>query len=326
MDKFKKILKKLKENTYQFTMILVTVAIIFLVVVVIGNAYKRFKNSKISENLRTSSSENAATSESSDSSDTSDNSSVITRTLETFMDAEGSKHEFYLDNEATMVESDKSKFELKDGYMTYNDDGYETKIGIDVSFYQNEIDWEQVKEAGIDFAFIRVGYRGYSEGKLMIDDTFEQNYAGAKEAGIEVGLYIFSQAINEDEAREEAKFCVDALDGRELDYPIIFDPESILHDEARTDDVTKEQFTANTLAFCDEIEKNGYESGLYANLMWQAYMLNMAELKDVTMWFADYSSKPQTPYAFKYWQYSCTANVPGVPTECDINIELIPNE
>nr|MCR5624788.1 glycoside hydrolase family 25 protein [Lachnospiraceae bacterium] len=195
---------------------------------------------------------------------------------------------------------------------------------VDVSFYQGSIDWKQVKKAGVTFAILRIGYRGYSNGTLCRDSKFDEYYKGAKAAGIKVGAYIFSQAINRKEAREEANFCLKILNGRKLDYPIMYDPESILYAKARTDNVTGEQFTKNTKTFCRTIDEAGYEFGVYANLKWQAYKLEMHKIKDIPMWYADYEKKPQTPYAFTYWQYSSQASIPGISGRCDINIEMVP--
>ena len=211
---------------------------------------------------------------------------------------------------------------IKDGdIMRYTDGPY--SLGIDVSHHQGDIDWNAVKAAGFDFAILRIGYRGYAqEGTLNADKKFEEYYTKAKEAGLKVGVYFFAQAVNEEEAREEAEFVLGILNGRSLELPVVYDPESILDDEARTDDVSGQQFTANTAVFCRLIEEGGYSPMIYANMLWEAFELDLEKLADYPIWYADYEDKPHTPYAFKIWQYTNEASVPGVSGVCDIDIML----
>ena len=211
---------------------------------------------------------------------------------------------------------------IKDGdIMRYTDGPY--SLGIDVSHHQGDIDWNAVKSDGFDFAILRIGYRGYAqEGVLNADKRFEEYYTKAKEAGLKVGVYFFAQAVNEEEAREEAEFVLGILNGRSLELPVVYDPESILDDEARTDDVSGQQFTANTAEFCRLIEEGGYSPMIYANMLWEAFELDLEKLADYPIWYADYEDKPQTPYAFKIWQYTNEAAVPGVSGVCDIDIML----
>ena len=120
----------------------------------------------------------------------------------------------------------------------------------------------------------------------------------------------------------EAEFVIELLDGIELELPITFDPELIRDDEARTDDVTGEQFTKNTLAFCDHIRSKGYEPMVYSNMYWEAFLFDMEKLEDIPIWYADYEKIPQTPYSFKYWQYTEKGKVDGIQIPCDIDIEF----
>ncbi len=258
------------------------------------------------------------------------NVSVETKNIEgelpaevTFIDAAREIFTFRVEKRANMTNFDKEKFKLVNNRMTYTDSSkYKYKSGIDISEFQGNIDWNRVKADGIDFAIIRIGYRGYSEGVLSLDSRFKENIAGAKAAGIDVGVYIFSQAISKKEAREEAQFVIDNLAGEELQYPVFYDPETIYWDEARTDDLSRKILTNCTLEFCKCIEEAGYKAGLYANLNWQAFKLNMYELKDTMMWYADYIEKPQTPYAFKMWQYASDGKVDGIKGDVDMDIEL----
>lgn len=198
------------------------------------------------------------------------------------------------------------------------------RLGVDVSVFQGDIDWEQVKAAGYEFAILRIGYRGYGEeGTLNADEKFEQNLENARKAGIDVGVYFFSQAVNEEEAKEEADFVLEHLKGQELQMPVVYDPEHILEDEARTDGVTGEQFTQNAKVFCKEIEEAGYDAMIYSNMLWEAYELDLEKLLDYPVWYADYEELPQTPYRFSMWQYSSTGSVTGIEGNVDLNIQLL---
>lgn len=208
--------------------------------------------------------------------------------------------------------------------LIYDDDNYYIRKGIDVSKYQGNIDWQSVKDDGFEFVIIRIGYRGYGEsGQLKEDETFHSYIEGAQAVGLDVGVYFFSQAINEAEAVEEADFITKLLEGYQINMPVVFDPELIQNDEARTDNVTGEQFTRNTIAFCRRIEEAGLEPMLYSNMYWEAFIFNMEELEEIPVWYADYEAKPQTPYAFEYWQYSEHGVVNGVENECDLDVQFI---
>lgn len=204
------------------------------------------------------------------------------------------------------------------------------RLGIDVSTYQGNIDFNKVKEAGYEFVIVRIGFRGYgSEGKMKADDKAIANIKNAQAAGLDVGVYFFSQAVSEEEAVEEAEFCFDILaeagitEGSQLDMPVVFDPESILHDDSRTDNVSGEQFTKNCIAFCNEVEGRGFDSMIYANTTWEAYMLDLGQLKDYPIWYADYANEAQSPYDYSMWQYSEKGEVPGIAGPVDLNIQYI---
>jgi GH25 family lysozyme M1 (1,4-beta-N-acetylmuramidase) len=208
-------------------------------------------------------------------------------------------------------------------------DNITSKMGVDVSNYQGNIDWEKVKAAGYEFAFIRIGFRGYGEsGSLNPDKRYKENLQGALDAGLDVGVYFFSQAVSEEESVEEAEYVLSLLDEadisvEQLALPIVFDPENILDDEARTDDVTGEQFTQNATAFCERIREAGAAPMIYCNMLWEAYKLDLGVLSDYPVWYADYEELPQTPYAFEFWQYSESAHVDGISGAVDVDIWLI---
>ncbi len=244
-----------------------------------------------------------------------------------FLDAYKETYQAEIDPLVREHDYDLSCF-VNDGCFTryVGDDRYSYRLGVDVSHHDGEIDWKAVKDAGIEFAILRIGYRGYgSEGTLNEDKMFRTYIEGAHEAGLDVGCYIFSQAINTDEAREEAQLCLDILKDYELELPVVYDPESILNANARTDYVSGEQFTENTIVFCEMIKDAGYQPMIYSNMLWEAFQFDLKKLSDYPIWYADYEPLPQTPYNFEYWQYSNTGNVPGISEMVDLDIQLIKN-
>ena len=220
----------------------------------------------------------------------------------------------------------------QNNYVWSNEEGVMSKIspknrrmsyGIDISKHNGKIDFKKVKEAGFEFAFIRVAYRGYGKaGNLKEDEMCKVNLKNAKDAGLKIGAYVFSQAIDENEAIEEAKFAVDILKGYELDLPLVFDPETIKGDIVRTDNVSGLQFTKNAISFCEEIKKNGFKPAIYSNLVWEDYYYDLSKLQEYDIWYADYSKIPQTPYDFKYWQFSEVGIVDGVSGLVDLNVMI----
>lgn len=215
----------------------------------------------------------------------------------------------------------------EDGISYEGDSRYYIRKGVDVSQHQGTIDWNRVKAAGYEFAILRIGYRGYGQsGALMLDYTFHDNIRAAQEAGLDVGVYIFSQAVNEAEALEEAQLVLDNLAGYELDLPVVYDPELIRDAVARTDDVTGEQFTKNTILFCQRMEEAGYQPMIYSNMVWEAFLFDMGQLTEYPIWYADYEPIPQTPYDFVFWQHSSTGRVDGISGDVDLNVQFCPRD
>lgn len=216
----------------------------------------------------------------------------------------------------------------EEGKLRYEgDENYMIRRGIDVSEFQGKIDWDKVKEDGIDFVFVRAGHRTMHTGDLQRDSRAIKNLTRAKKAGLDVGAYVFSQAITKEEAREEAQLCLDVIkeSGVELTLPIVFDPEIVIEDYyARINFISGKQFTDNAVAFCEKIKKAGYTPAIYANCSTETDILDMSRLKGTTIWYADYSNVPETPYDFTFWQYSNLGRVDGIPeTETDLNVWFI---
>ena len=231
------------------------------------------------------------------------------------------------------INPEVKKHDYKDDFFVHNghlltyegDDNYTSRLGVDVSEHQGYVDWQTLKDNGFSFAFIRLGYRGYGqEGRICLDKEFHRNIQNAQAAGFDVGVYFFAQAVNEEEAREEADFVLQNLQGYTLQLPVVYDPESILDDEARTDNVSGEQFTKNTEVFCSAVAEAGYDPMIYANMLWEAFELDLEKLSEYPLWYADYEPAPQTPYHFRFWQYTNVGQVPGITGNADLNIEMIP--
>jgi len=245
-----------------------------------------------------------------------------------FIDAWDEWHDAEIDSSVPMHDYDWNCLSnTEEGIFYENDERYEIRKGIDVSYHQGKIDWDKVKAAGYEFAIIRVGYRGYGvSGSIKVDKEFHDNIKNAQRVGMDVGVYFFSQAINEEEAKEEAEFVLQQLSGLTLQLPVVYDPELIRHTVARTDNVTGEQFTENTLVFCDILETAGYETMIYSNMVWEAFIFDMQKLSDYTFWYADYEKTPQTPYKFTFWQYTCEGIVDGIDGYVDLNVQFVKKE
>ena len=215
-------------------------------------------------------------------------------------------------------------------YINYSGEDYITKRGIDVSEHQQIIDWAAVKEDGVEFAIIRAGYRGCSEGVLNTDDYFKQNIEGALSQGIEVGIYFFSQAINTEEAMEEAIYTLNLIESYNVTLPIFYDWELVTNvGETRCDNMTGEEITDNCLAFCSTIERHGHEAGVYfyRALAYREY--DLGRMGDLMFWAAAPGETPDFYYKHSIWQYSYTAQISGIegPTDLDIMfIEKAPQE
>jgi len=210
-------------------------------------------------------------------------------------------------------------FYEQNGLLLYDGPDAVGVAGIDVSSYQKSIDWQKVKEAGVEFAMIRLGYRGYTTGNLDLDDYFLENMENAAAAGVKIGIYFFSQALNEEEAREEAAFVINWLRGYDIEYPVVFDWEEV-DAEARTDDMKMVMLTNCALAFCEEIEKAGYTPGIYFNQIYGYQILSLPSLENYVFWLAEYNDVPTFAYDFTMWQYTNEGNVPGISGPVDMNI------
>lgn len=190
--------------------------------------------------------------------------------------------------------------------------------GIDVSKFQGTIDWKRVKAAGIDFVIIRVGYRGYTYGTITEDPYFETNIKGALAAGIDVGVYFFSQAITEQEAKQEAQWTLEKIAPYKITYPVVIDTEYV--SGGRANSMGALQRTKVMEAFCSEVEKGGYTPMIYASKSWLENNLIMSYLNQYDVWLARYATAPEYTGDFTIWQYTSKGTVDGINGYVDRNI------
>lgn len=211
------------------------------------------------------------------------------------------------------------------GRFSYYEDGnLVSQTAVDVSDLQGKIDWEHVSEDGIDFAMIRLGRRGYTEGNIYLDNYYYENVSGVQSEGMPFGVYFFSQAITKDEAIEEANFVIKHLSGSGISYPVVFDHEPVESADGRANNLSKNELTHITKAFCQKIEDAGYTPMIYGNAF-DMERLNLNDLKGIDVWYAEYeSSQPTGQFDFAMWQYSSTANVSGINTQADLSILFKP--
>ena len=209
-------------------------------------------------------------------------------------------------------------------FMSYEDDSYTSVQGIDVSSHQEVIDWKKVKEAGVEFAFIRVGYRGYYYGELHEDEQFWANYNGAKENGIKVGVYFFSQAVSPDEAREEADFVLNRIGVTDIDLPVVFDlEEDVDGNEGRVKPLSQEEKTTCAVTFMRHIRNSGYDAMIYNSSRLYEQMYIIEYLQEFQIWVADYTGRPQYDYRFSIWQYTSEGEVDGINGDTDMDIMFV---
>lgn len=209
-------------------------------------------------------------------------------------------------------------FGYEGDYLTCLTD--ESQLGIDVSKFQGEIDWEKVKEAGVEFAMIRVGFRGYGQsGKLVEDVNAKKNYENATKAGIKVGVYFFAQAITVEEAKEEAEYVLGLIDGWQLDMPVAYDWECLAADY-RAAGADPQTVTDCAKAFCEVIGQAGYDTMIYFNPSQSRDMMYLEELVDYGFWLAMYSDQMTYEYKVDMWQYTKEGKVPGIKGNVDINL------
>ena len=233
----------------------------------------------------------------------------------------------YVNNATNNTYTDNG-FYVKDGFKYYAKNGKTvSRVGIDVSIYQGNVDWKKVKASGVDFVMIRLGFRGYVTGKLVLDSNFKKNIEGALDAGLDVGVYFFSQAITTKEAVEEAAMCIKYLRPykNRITYPVAIDTEYVNSASARTNkpNITNKIRTDVCIAFCETVKNEGYKPMVYANKNWLLQNLQLSRLNNYDIWYARYGTNtPDYDYSFTIWQYTGNGRVDGIVGAVDLNVGL----
>ena len=194
------------------------------------------------------------------------------------------------------------------------------KAGIDVSQYQGNIDWNSVKNSGVNFAILRIGYYLESQGRAVIDPYFEQNYNACKSLGIAVGGYFYSYAFNSAEASREAQACLSAISGKSFEMPIFLDVEDNILKNAVADGRTnKNELTNASITFCDIMNSSGYRGGVYASKNFFIDYLNVSVLERYDIWLAHYTEATDYTGKFDIWQYTSSGSIPGINGNVDLD-------
>ena len=232
--------------------------------------------------------------------------------------------------ESSLVENTYNWNNLnKDGtFMSYEDENYTSMQGIDVSSHQEWIDWEKVKNAGIEFAYIRVGYRGWETGEIHKDSYFDYNIQSCIKYGIKVGVYFFSQATSVDEAREEAEFTINQIKSYNIDLPVSYDIEQAGEGEGRVDNLSREVWTQNAVTFLHIMKNAGYETMNYnSTKLFEKYFL-LEYMQEFDTWVAQYDvDYPTYQYTFSVWQYTDAGTVYGIDGgDTDMDIMFVKKE
>ncbi|MBR4193955.1 MAG: glycoside hydrolase family 25 protein [Oscillospiraceae bacterium] len=195
-------------------------------------------------------------------------------------------------------------------------------LGVDVSDHQGEIDWEKAAADGVRFAILRIGYRGYSEGGLSTDERFAENYVNAREAGLQLGVYFYSQAVSGEEAEEEADYVLKLLDGVPLELPVFFDWEEV--SIGRTGGKAGSAVGDYALRFCRTITEGGYQAGAYFNQRYGYSIMHLEALTDYSFWIAEYDSYQSFGYQTDFWQFTGSGHVDGINVIVDMDLMYAP--
>ena len=221
---------------------------------------------------------------------------------------------------------DFTKMEEKAGLKHYIENGKEISyVGVDISKQTGSVNFKGLKAAGVDYVMIRVGARGYSTGQITIDEDFKGNMEGAIAEGLDVGVYFYSQAINQDEAVQEASIVIQNLEPYrgKVKYPVAFDMEFVVNDEARIDGLNRDDRTAIATAFLEGVRAAGYVPMIYGDKEWLIKEIDIAKLQDYDVWLAQDADIPDYPYEYAMWQYTTTGTVNGITGDADLNICFI---
>lgn len=219
---------------------------------------------------------------------------------------------------------DKSKFVYEKPFMKYMENGKEKSyLGIDLSSKSGDVNFYRLKNAGCDYVMIRVGSRGYSSGRIVMDEKHQDYLAKAEKAGLDIGVYFYSQAVTEEEIFEEVDAVIEAIKDYDVTYPVVFDMEQVEGDFARTDALDVDTRTLLAKTFLAEIEDAGYKPMLYGNKEWLLTKFNLEELQEYDVWLDQTSNTPDYPYQYQMWQYTQKGTVNGVEELTGLSVSMV---
>lgn len=205
----------------------------------------------------------------------------------------------------------------------YTDNGKKISyVGVDISKHNGNVNFNSIKAAGVDFVMLRLGARGYSTGQISLDDNFIENMEAAIEAGLDIGVYFYSQAISQEEVLQEANFVIQNLEPyrAHITYPVAFDMENVANDKARIDGLSREDKTAIASTFLSGVQAAGYAPMVYGNKEWLIKNIDLAKLQDYDVWLSQEQDVPDYPYQFAMWQYTTTGVLNGVTGDASLNL------
>lgn len=205
----------------------------------------------------------------------------------------------------------------------YEDSEKVSKVGVHISADDGDVNFRKLKKAGIDFAMIRLGSRGYGSGNLMADEMFYENMRKATEADMDVGVTFFSQAITKEEALEEATRVIEGLQGFSVVYPVVFDMEYIKNDTARVQGISKDVKTEVAVAFMDAVKQAGYNPMLYGDKEWLIRKVDLSKLVGYDVWLSQEQDVPDYPYKYTMWEYTKNAKLNGMDEPAQLSVCFI---
>ena len=238
--------------------------------------------------------------------------------------ADGTEEWILINQQLPKNTYDYTKLVSQSGIMKYYVDGTKTSyFGLDISKTQGYIEYNKLVKSGVDFVMLRVGARGYSTGQLVLDEYFVDNIKGATDARLHVGLYFSSQATTKEEAIEEANMVITQLGDYKIEYPIVFEMETIVNDGSRTAALTKEERTDIAIAFLDTIRAAGYIPMIHGDKEWLLTKVDLLKLTSYDVWLSGEGDLPDYPYQFSMWQYNKNGNADGISGNVSFNISFI---
>lgn len=221
-------------------------------------------------------------------------------------------------------EYDYTKLVCQSDLMKYFVEGRQVSyVGTDISKYQDYVDYVKLKKAGVNFVMIRVGARGYGTGQLTIDDYYLDNIKRASDAGLDIGLYFYSQAVTAEEAVEEANFVLTNIGDYKITYPIVLDMELFTNDICRVENLSRDERTTISKKFLETIKTAGYIPMIYGNKEWLIKKIDLSKLTDYDVWLSQPGDIPDYPYKFTMWQYSTSTSIDGIAGYANMNISFI---